>query len=364
MRKWLLALAAVVLAPALACAEEYVTLAELRTQAGDGWHETFNANGREIVVQAEIDWFPEVDACPVLEVAGAVVEQPGAEFRKSGKVIQSDTYIGWAWMQEEPYLDRSGGNSFSPVRYTVYHGEVPTVIPDELDIGYEELLAQIDADIAPYADVRLADFRIKEVEVEGVRYVLEDTLPDGTPVLWNPRSKTGAYRLDAVQLLHGIPFVEARETLSSKTPGGNLAYYYYSQGWRYYHLYCAKEVSVLYEDVPLMSFDAMKQVWLEQIEAGNLRGIDELEFGYIVCKRDKQFVTIPVWRLKGGYTTDPKKEKVMPYQNPRDKDGTLTVPSTYTDYYYNAQTGEMLPEVKAGVRTIKNLEILTWEDVQ
>lgn len=362
MKRLICILLAMLMLLSAASAEEYISLSELRKQVENGWCETFTAMGREVIVQADIGWFPEANACPILTVAGAVTAQPVAEFRKSGKELKSDAYIGWAWMHESPFLERSKGDSYSPVSYTVYGGETPSLIPEELDIGYEAFLAQIDADMVPYTDVRLADFRIREVHVEGIRYVLEDTLPDGTPVLGDPRRKTGAYRLEAVQLLHGIPLIETM--LSGKMPGGCLSYYYFSQDWRYYHLYCAKEISVIQADVPLLSFEAMKQVWIRQIEEGKLRGIDELEFGYIVCKSGKQFVALSVWRLKGGYTTDPKKEKVMPYRHSRDKDGTLTVPSTYTDFYYNAQTGEMLPDVKDEVRTITNLEILTWEDVQ
>ncbi len=364
MRKLAMLLCMLLLMPGLAYAGDYVTLRELREQVGNGWHEVFAAKGREIIVRADIGWFPEADLCPVLEVHGAVTAQPGAEFRKSGKVLKSDTYISWAWMQEVPWLDRSECESYSPVSYTVYDGEEPALIPDELDIDYDELLAQIDADIAPYTKVRLADFHIEEVKVEGIRYVLEDTLPDGIPVLGKPRSKTGTYCLEAVQLLRGIPMVETGTTQNGTMPSGSLSYYYASEDWRYYHLYCVKEVSVVQTDVPLLSFDAMKQIWMEQIKAGKLRGIDELEFGYLVCKSGRQLIALPVWRLKGGYTTDPDKRNVMPYQNPRDKDGTLTVPSTYTDYYYDAQTGAMMPAVKNDVRTLKNMSVLTWEDVQ
>ncbi len=364
MRRMTLFLCVLCLLPILAYAEDYVTLAGLREQVGAGWHETFTAMGREVVVQADIDWFPAGDVCPVLAVTGAVLEQPGPEFSRTGKVRTSDTYIGWFFMQEDPFLDRSESQTYCPVSYTVYDGDIPTLIPEELDIGYGELLAQIDNDIAPYSEVRLADFRIKAVEVEGIEYALSGDFQDGTPVLGEPRRWTGMYCLEAVQLLRGIPLVETRKTQSSATLGGSLVYLYYSQGWRYYHLHCAKEVSVLQTDAPLLSFDAMKQIWIEQIEAGKLRGIDELEFGYLVCKHGKQFIALPVWRVKGGYTKDPNRKNVMPYQNPRDKDGSLTVPSAYTDYYYNAQTGEMMPAPKDGVRILKAIEIMTWEDVR
>lgn len=353
------------LLPALACAEDYVTLAELRAQVGDGWHETFIAKGREVVVQADINWFPEVDACPMLEVAGAVSEQPGPEFTKLGNRQVKNNYdctLYWFWMKENPYLDRSECNTWGHVDYTVYGGEVPTLIPEELDVDYPGLLAQIDADISTYTGLTLADFRIDSVQVKSIRYELEGTREDGTPILGNPRSTTGNYWLKATQLHRGIPMVEAFNV--NDIPRGKLSYLYYSQGWRYYTLYCSREVSVLQEDVPLLSFEAMKQVWRKQIEAGKLRGIDELEFGYLACKSGKQFITLPVWRIKGGYSNDPNRKNVMPYQNPRDEEGSLTVPSTYTDYYYNAQTGEMLSASTTSARKLPKSGILTWEDVQ
>lgn len=363
MRRLTMLLCLFCLLPCLSQAEDFVTLPELRSQVGEGWHEAFTAMGREVTVQAAVDWFPCAGACPIVEVEGGVTAQPGPEFRKSGSASSSQTYVGWAWMQTNPWLNRSAGASFSPVCYTVYGGDAPPLIPPGLDVGYDALLAQIDSDLAPYASVRLADFRIEAVEVEGVRYAVEATLPDGTPVPGEPRTATGSYRLEAVQLLHGIPLVEGRETLSGGTPGGRLSYYYFGQGWRYYHLYCVREVAVLHGDVPLLSFDAMKQVWIGQIEDGRLRGIDGLAFGYLVCRIGERCVALPVWRLKGGYTDDPLQERVMPYHHARDTDGGLTVPLTYGDYYYSAQTGDMLPEPRSGVRTLPELTILTWEDV-
>jgi len=74
---------------------------------------------------------------------------------------------------------------------------------------------------------------------------------------------------------------------------------------------------------------------------------------------------VPVWRVLGGYSTDLNKEHVMPYYAERDTDGSITVPEAYRDYYYNAQTGEM---VRTSAFTdssgpIPAGEILTWDSI-
>jgi len=101
-----------------------------------------------------------------------------------------------------------------------------------------------------------------------------------------------------------------------------------------------------------------------------MRGVDEMEFGYQICCRDtadgRQWLTLPVWRVLGGYSKDVNKEHVMPYYDKRDTDGSQTVPEAYRDYYYSAQTGEMINThayTKDG-KPIPAGEILTWDDVR
>lgn len=107
-----------------------------------------------------------------------------------------------------------------------------------------------------------------------------------------------------------------------------------------------------------------------QIHAGKLRGVDEMQFCYLpFLQKDEQgshWILQPVWQVLCGYTEDPSNEQVMPYYAKSDTDGSLTVPEEYNDYFYNAQTGEMV-QVYPLTRDRDPqpaYEILTWEDIQ
>lgn len=56
----------------------------------------------------------------------------------------------------------------------------------------------------------------------------------------------------------------------------------------------------------------------------------------------------------------------MPYHDPRDRDGSLTVPLTYGNYFYSAQTGEKLPTalLTQKDRQLPAGEIVTWENLR
>ncbi|MEG1891848.1 MAG: hypothetical protein RR301_10535 [Clostridia bacterium] len=81
----------------------------------------------------------------------------------------------------------------------------------------------------------------------------------------------------------------------------------------------------------------------------------------------RAWVLQPVWRLLGGYASNADSDaKVLPYADPKDADGSISVPAGYGNLYYNAQTGEMLQTVTLtqNDRPLPMLAILTWEDVK
>ncbi len=57
----------------------------------------------------------------------------------------------------------------------------------------------------------------------------------------------------------------------------------------------------------------------------------------------------------------------MPCHDKRDRDGSLTVPVSYGDYIYSAQTGEMIQTNCLTGRPddpLPALEIVTWESIR
>ncbi|MEG0494585.1 MAG: hypothetical protein RR696_15465, partial [Clostridia bacterium] len=224
-----------------------------------------------------------------------------------------------------------------------YNGQTPTEQPEKVALSYDQFVQSISDDVNSLSGFTIDDFQINIVRVAGIWY--EQVKKDGQWVTGDALTKYGSYWLEGKQLLHGIPLLESSDSWG-EAPFSRVGSLYINPQYHHTELACVKEVSTLLTDVPLLSFDAMKRVWEEQIQAGNLRGVDELTFGYMsFWKRDGQnriWITQPVWRMKGGYTKDVKKEHAMPYYDEKDKDGSLTIPRGYREYYYSAQTGEML----------------------
>lgn len=68
------------LTTAFAGAQNYVSLPVLRTQAAQGWHQIYQANGREVVADADVAPLPEAKTCPLVQVEGLGSEIDDALF--------------------------------------------------------------------------------------------------------------------------------------------------------------------------------------------------------------------------------------------------------------------------------------------
>lgn len=356
--------------------ENYVSLAELREEAKDGWHQTYTVHGREVTVNVDFPWFPDADACPVIEVEGwgkqvdkAVLEG----FIAGGKsaVYQFECSMSVDVIEEDQFVKGQNGSyrgkTVTPQELRFYNGDIPTETPENVELSYEEFLGKVSRDLELLSELTLDDFRIESLHVEGVTYKAKEK--NGELIQGDPITKTGLYWMNLKQLFHGIPIVGAAGEWT-ETPRGELRYLYYSPKHFSFTLACSEEVGVRAPDVPLLSFGSMKRVLEKQMEEGKLRGVDGMEFGYMAFyegkKANRAWVLMPVWRVEGGYTNDPKKETVMPYHDPRDRDGSLTVPLTYGNYYYSAQTGEMLPTALLTQKDnqLPAGEIIAWEDLR
>jgi hypothetical protein len=356
--------------------DDYVSLSELSKEAMSGWHETYTAKGREVVVNVDIRWMPEAQTCPIMQVEGLgkqadpdafkqYQDQPGIksalrDYIAAVDLTEHDT-------REFPEKENDKGDKVTPQDLTFYGGELPTQTPENVDLDYEGFLKRINGDIGFFPGLTMDDFRIDTLKVSGVTY--QAKIRNGELVKGDPITKMGSYILRAKQLLHGIPVISTLIGFEN-APGGSLTYLYSNPSYYRFTLIGSSELGVHTPDVPLLSFEAIQRTLEKQIEEGKLRGIDEMEFGYISFYQDgkgnRTWLMMPVWRIKGGYTEDPRKENVMPYHDARDRDGSLTVPMEYMDYYYSAQTGEMLTTLNlTGLEgQLPAGEIVTWESLK
>ncbi len=354
--------------------EDYVTLGELRTQALEGWQETFTVGEREVKANVTIGWMPEADACPIVEIAeGTANDDPALVKKYRGKdnsvnirtqkpsiSLEGDT-DGSSWFIK-PYSYSSGGTSLSDSQEYA-PGQTPPADarPEGLDMTYEEMMRFVEDIILPFTGIGLDQYLLT-VHIGGI--VWKGREKDGEWVRTDQMTRNGTWSICGYQLFEGIPCL--------RSPGALCTYFtanVYTPECYNVCQHATVQKAVLMEDVPLLSFDAIKRVLAAQIEAGNLWGVDEMEFCYLPFQQQDadgtHWVLRPMWRVLGGYTDDPNTQKhVMPYYDPRDTDGSLTVPESYYNYYYNAQTGEMLHIRNANRRAPLAPDVLTWKEVR
>ena len=371
MKKAMIALlaAALLLQPLAGQAEtDYVSLSVLREQAAEGWHETYQSHGREAAANVEIGRMPETDACPVYRVESllpgedalaALQQTPGVKAKVySGRVLDINL------MQSPFWLCEYYGDTDTDQEIDCYNGAEPAEDALACDLTYAQWKEKINGELTALLGLTLRDFRFDVVNVNGPLYRAKKR--DGVVVRGEQVTASGCYSMRATQLLGGIPVLDS---FAEDTPAGYLVSNYRGADNYVDTFACSRIVSLQEADVPLLSFEAMKAALEKQIEAGTMRGIDEMEFGYLICYQKtadgRQYVTVPVWRVLGGYSADLNKEHVMPYYDERDTDGSLSVPIGYRDYFYNAQTGEMI-QTCALTDTLAPIpagEILTWDSI-
>lgn len=355
-------------------AADYVSLAELRTQALSGWHETYTANGREVAANVAIDWMPDAEVCPVVQIEMFSIPEDDKRLTPYREYQDVWVYTGLAnlyiqVMDDEVNCETNGedyrGLQGWKQRIEYRNNLQPIEDAQDCDLTYPQFLDKINSALLPFDGLTLDDFYVSYLVVNGPEYNAK--IENGELVFGAQKTRTGNYSLDGLRLFEGIP---AFEVYWDDAPRTSLGYSYWSPAGYSFYLGTTRQVGIEIADVPLLSFSAMKAALEKQIASGNLRGVDEMEFGYLPFyagkKAERRWVLLPVWRVLGGYTSDANTTKeVMPYYDERDTDGSLSVPKEYDNWYYNAQTGEQLPAtpVRDGSNPLPMCQPLTWHDL-
>ena len=364
MKKFVCVIAALCMLAACAVAEEYVTIGELRDQIKEGWNETYTAKGREVVAKVEMDWFPEdAESCPLVTVDPLVIEEDDPRLDK-WEAPYSSIYA----LPDRVVIDMTNDKKFRLVNdyrgkwledhYVYYDGEIPDREPEYCDITFEEFMTMFKADLLELTGLSLDDVHIDEIRVNMPGY--KGKKKDGEYVRGDQLTASGGYYIFTQQLAYGIPVLGSNQGMDK----GRAQYGYYMPEYRLLCFWTVTNPTVIKEDLPLLSFDAFKGKLEKLIDAGKLRGVDAMRFGYGVCKDGKTWKLVPVWMVTCGYTDDPNYEKhVMPYV---DRAGDLVHPEKYREYYFNAQTGEMMEdyEINRYEASLRMPKILTWDDVK
>lgn len=131
------------------------------------------------------------------------------------------------------------------------------------------------------------------------------------------------------------------------------------------------ETSEIVADIPLCSFEAIRQTIEEEIEAGHIRAIYSVDLGYALYNipgsshstglqwlKTAESYAAPTWRCVCLYTNQSKKELA---------DDVFSSPYTsvyYKTLYINAQTGELIDPEDSSKGCGDYPGFMTWSDVE
>ena len=155
------------LAVSAASADDYVTLAELGRQAADGWHQTYQANGREIVADAETVFYPTGEQCPIVQVEGLGKDENDSVFdvhrqKKNSSIYAFDMSLSVDVLDDDsvnyvPWQELGKGKLYQEQTF-FYHGEEPNIAAENVDLTYPEFKKHVDEELNRTLGLTLEQF--------------------------------------------------------------------------------------------------------------------------------------------------------------------------------------------------------------
>lgn len=331
-----------------AVAQEYITLSELREQAKNGWHESYTDKyGREMKVDIDVEVFGE-DTAPVVKVKPTTLKV-NSSLMEEGAVFKNRTLY-----RNNPADDIFGARS-GQVTMIAHHTYGEKV---DLDKVYAEeygtpltildLKNRAEDVLAPHG-VTLDDFLFDQPKEFSVRFKMSRK----TQEVLAP----AGYLAHFWQTMYGLPIFEHINRAYQKQSWPEFApqsVIVMRESDEYSIVVDAvEEIEMLAQDIPLCSFERVKESIEEKIESGNVQKIYSMRFGYVVfndADYPKDMKTVydadcyyltPTWVIECMYKDNAKDRWV--YTGSKS-DELCENEKNSTDYYLmmvNAQTGEV-----------------------
>ncbi len=317
--------------PALASAQETVSVLELRAAAPARWTCEIQTNeGETVTVDAPVH-IPDVDAVPLLKVSEApsIYELAGDESLLIGKADVR---------KREEILDP---DRFSEIGYP----------PEDLLDFMQEMLSShgvTDVELVLYgATARGPMCYVKQGKTFNKKYSFPCSVADTTKP-WK-HDTTRGYSISATQKIAGLPVFLSGTIypIHSMHTFSHLLFIdrdHYSIGINFITV-----EETLSPDEQLLPFDALLEILTERIRNGNLQTVMEINLGYYILDQNLVNQTsetvwqlIPVWQIRGyDKILDQRLEGVLSTYSEEDR--IKYDPEKVYSIYVNALTGELVP---------------------
>ena len=344
--------------------EEYFNITQLREQTVDGWHNVYEAYGRKIIVDIDID-MPDVMQVPIEKIEFAhretqvSQERTGLEF-----YIRPDDNI-FAFSTPD-FIEEIPGEIKKKSELCIGN-------PDKWDQMYAEGNGNTLSDV-----VRIIKAALSVMGLDERNWDLEHPYELRTFSFKDPKTNEvvapGEYMIYFHQKINGIPLLNhAGATYRQKTRGNTtirLRGSVISEEMYDISLPSLQTSERLSDDVPLCSFTKIINAIEKEIEAGHIRKIYSLNLGYVFYEdpdyitkntRTTHFYAVPVWQLNCLYMSNSKKE--LPEYESSDV-GNERDSLEYSSIVINAQTGEMQNFMSQKVDRAEYKGVILWSDVK
>ena len=190
---------------------------------------------------------------------------------------------------------------------------------------------------------------------------------DGAKVWLDPLNDRGFYLISGQQLFHGIPMEYCGNyTTDGKNPADASAVMGIADydTWQI-TLGFKDEIDMLYEDVPILSFEKAKAAYEELINKGFVREVLEVRLcytSYIDPSEKDVFYLLPVWYAHCVYAKKADMEFTVfvdPNTGEVDKDTRQ-----YAELVFEAQKGKLMDwdDSRRNRRDVP--EITTWSQIR
>lgn len=344
--------------------QEYYTLAEIKEQAKNGWHEIYRDKyNREIQVNIEIDVFG----------------------KEKTPVIKADIpeFVEYFYNHGSPYdevidVARKGGKRTHI--YRTYGKEI------DLDEAYGENYGN---------DLTVRDaytFLDELFRVHGQGYTADDfalNTPASFDVVYSKLISTNGIHAPALynivfwQKMHELPIIGRSDACfrnsSTRSYLPELFFQIKNEEKYSFDIRPLREIEMVAEDIPLCSIEQIINSIEKEIKDGYIQSVYSLQFGYVVYsdpnypqgKRDAYeaecYYLVPTWCVNCIYMENPKEEYVYKGKQEDEMNEDEKNTPEYRMVMIDAQSGVVLDPFDRSKNGHGNADykgVLTWDDVQ
>lgn len=332
------------------------SIAELNRMGQPEWKETYQAYGRSVEVDCLID-IPDVSQFPVLTVqVMPPVDEPLYSTLRQRYAAPNGAKLDYEFRSNDYQTVLTCAD---PGGWDEKTGEVPGKVTErwhsllkyDMDGAYADNNALTLQEAFSITQSRLQE-AFPDMELKLMDVALHDRLQNKQNGEY--LREKGCYYLYCTQKLHGIPFLASiaaafvnfgymPRSLYNLRQRGMIFAAIYDQNSFSINSYCWKEASILYDDVPLLSFDQVKPQFEELIMIGNIRYVYHIGLGYVqYCGNengDGPYTLVPAYVAWCEFCNDEKEEPFA--SKDEEADIFLGNPQNFQPIIVNAQSGKV-----------------------